>query len=128
MRCVGGRGGRDPAVELENDPHTCFFSLLVVEVAVKVTETGENAPVLARNGLESVVGTGDYRASLEALRDTLAAGIAGAGERQLIHLAPLAKQLADVMRTLAEMPVPGAAADSVESAQNVIELKLRTVR
>ena len=95
---------------------------------MKGTETGENAPRMARNGLESVVGTGDYRASLEALRDTLAAGIAGAGERQLIHLAPLAKQLADVMRTLEEIPVPDAAADSVESAQNVVELKLRAVQ
>ena len=95
---------------------------------MKDIETGKNGPEVARNGLELVVGTGDYRAGLEALRDTLAAGIAGAGDRQLIHLAPLAKQLADVMRTLEEMPVPGAAADSVESAQNVIELKLRTVR
>ena len=95
---------------------------------MKDTETGKNSPTLARNGLESVVHAGDYRASLEALRDALAAGISGAGERQLIHLAPLAKQLADVMRTLTEIPVPDAAADSVESAQNVVELKLRAVQ
>ena len=95
---------------------------------MKGTETGENSPTMARNSLESVVSSGDYRASLEALRDTLAAGIDGAGERQLIHLAPLGKQLADVMRLLEELPVVGAAADSVESAQNVIELKLKTVR
>ena len=95
---------------------------------MKGTETGENSPTMARNSLESVVCTGDYRASLEALRDTLAAGIDGAGERQLIHLAPLGKQLADVMRLLEEMPVVDAAADSVESAQSVVERKLRAVQ
>ena len=95
---------------------------------MKGTETGKNSPETARNSLESAVCTGDYRAGLEALRDTLAAGIDGAGERQLIHLAPLAKQLADVMRTLEELPVVDAAADSVESAQSVVERKLRAVQ
>ena len=95
---------------------------------MKGAETDENSRETIRKRLESVVSTGDYRAGLEALRDTLAAGIDGAGDRQLIHLAPLAKQLADVMLTLEEMPVPGAAADSVESAQSVVELKLRAVQ
>ena len=95
---------------------------------MKGTETGENGPTMARNSLETIVSSGDYRASLEALRDTLAAGIDGAGERQLIHLAPLGKQLAEIMRTLEEMPVVDAAADSVESAQSVVERKLRAVQ
>ena len=78
--------------------------------------------------LSSAVGGGDYRASLEALRDRLAAGIDGASDRQLVHLAPLAKQLADVLKTLADLPVPDAAADSVESAQTDLEAKLRLVQ
>ena len=95
---------------------------------MKGTENDGNSRETAENRLASVVSTGAYRASLEALRDTLAAGIDGAGERQLIHLAPLAKQLADVMRTLEDLPVPDAAADSVESAQSVVERKLRAVQ
>ena len=79
------------------------------------------------DGLADVIGQGNYRASLEALRDRLAQGIDGASERQLIHLAPLSKQLADVLRLLEELPVPGAVADSVESAQGVVERKLRAV-
>jgi hypothetical protein len=78
--------------------------------------------------LTSVVGDGDYRTSLEALRDRLAAGIDGASDRQLVHLAPLAKQLADVLKVIAELPVPDAAADSVESAQSDLEAKLRLVQ
>ena len=84
-------------------------------------------PEPAVGALTGVVGGGNYRASLEALRDRLAAGIDGASERQLIHLAPLSKQLADVLRLLEELPVPGAVADSVESAQGVVERKLRAV-
>jgi hypothetical protein len=84
----------------------------------------EDAPA----DLSGVVAAGDYRASLEALRDRLAAGIDGSSERQLIHLAPLSKQLADVLKTLAELPAPDAAADSVESAQSVVERKLRAVQ
>ena len=40
---------------------------------MKATETGENSPETARKSLESAVCSGDYRASLEALRDALAA-------------------------------------------------------
>ena len=78
--------------------------------------------------LSSAVAGGDYRASLEALRDRLADGIDGASDRQLVHLAPLAKQLADVLKTLADLPVPDAAADSVETAQSDLEAKLRLVQ
>jgi hypothetical protein len=74
------------------------------------------------------VATGDYRRSLEALRDRLAAGIDGASSRQLIHLAPLAKQLADIMRVLDEMPDENAPADSVETAQEDVERFLRAVQ
>ena len=80
------------------------------------------------DGLREVVAQGDLRASLEALRDRLAAGIDGASERQLVHVAPLAKQLADVLQALAALPVEGAPADSVESAQDGVLLKLRAVQ
>jgi hypothetical protein len=78
--------------------------------------------------LAPVVAAGDYRRSLEALRDRLAAGIDGASSRQLIHLAPLAKQLADIMRVLDEMPDEDAPADSVETAQEDVQRFLRAVQ
>ena len=90
--------------------------------------TPRNSPKHAQKDLKQAVSEGSYREALEALRDRLAAGIEGANERQLIHLAPLAKQLADVLQTLEQLPVPDAAADSVESAQSVVELKLRSVQ
>ena len=95
---------------------------------MKDQETPENSPEHAQIDLEQVVSEGVYRASLEALRDRLGAGIDSLSDRQLIHLAPLAKQLADVLCTLEDLPVPDAAADSVESAQSVVELKLRSVQ
>lgn len=79
-------------------------------------------------GLPGVVRGNDYRASLEALRDRLAAGIDEADGRQLVHLAPLAKQLADVLKMLADLPVPDAAADSVESAEAEVADILRLVQ
>jgi hypothetical protein len=82
----------------------------------------------AYTGLVPVVANGDYRASLAALRDRLAAGIDGASDRQLVHLAPLAKQLADVLKQLAELGDPEAAADSVEDAASSVEAKLRLVQ
>lgn len=82
----------------------------------------------AAEGLTVVVASGDYRASLEALRDRLAAGIDGSTERQLIHLAPLAKQLADVLKVLADLPVADAPADTVEAAQDGVLRKLRAVQ
>jgi len=93
-----------------------------------VTTPESSDALYAPVSLLPVVSAGDYRAGLEALRDRLAAGIDGATERQLIHLAPLAKQLADVLKTLAELPVPDAAADSVETAQSDLEAKLRLVQ
>ncbi|MGZ4524222.1 MAG: hypothetical protein ACXVXO_12530 [Mycobacteriaceae bacterium] len=78
--------------------------------------------------LGEVVAGGDYRASLEAVRDRLAAAIDGASDRQLVHVAPLAKQLQDVLKTLADLPVPDAEADSVETAQSDLEAKLRLVQ
>lgn len=75
-----------------------------------------------------VVSAGDYRRGLEAIRDRLAAGIDGASPRQLIHLAPLAKQLADIMRVLDEMPDENAPADSVETAQEDVQRILRAVQ
>jgi hypothetical protein len=47
------------------------------------------------------VAEGNYRASLEALRDTLAASIE---EANASHRAALAKQLADVLTILSSMP------------------------
>ena len=79
-------------------------------------------------GLSGVVRGNDYRASLEALRDDLAASIEGLTERQVVHKAPLAKQLADVLKQLAELPVPDAAADSVESAEAEVADILRLVQ
>jgi hypothetical protein len=83
----------------------------------------------AYTGLVPVVANGcDYRASIAALRDRLAAGIDGASDRQLVHLAPLAKQLADVLKQLAELGDPEAAADSVDDAASSVEAKLRLVQ
>lgn len=82
----------------------------------------------AADGLVDVMASGDYRASLEALRDRLAAGIDGSTDRQLIHLAPLAKQLADVLKLLADLPVADAPADTVETAQDGVQRKLRAVQ
>jgi len=79
-------------------------------------------------GLSSAVRSGTYRAQLEALRDDLAASIEGLSDRQVVHKAPLAKQLADVLATLADLPVPDAAADSVETAGAEVEAMLRLVQ
>lgn len=78
--------------------------------------------------LETVVGDGDLRASLEAVRDRLAGFLDGLSERQVIHAAPLSKQLTDVLEKLAALPVPDAEADTVESAQEGVERILRAVQ
>lgn len=86
---------------------------------------------MAENDAEPILATvqaGNYRRSLIALRDRLAAGIDGATPRQLIHLAPLAKQLAEVMRLLDELPDETAPADSVEEEQATVERMLRAVQ
>lgn len=41
--------------------------------------------------------SGDKRRALEALRDRLIEGVLAATDRKLIHLAPVAKQLVDVL-------------------------------
>ena len=51
--------------------------------------------------LSHVVASGDYRASLEALRDHLAASVEVVDADKK---APLAKQLADVLDKLANLP------------------------
>lgn len=50
--------------------------------------------------------SGDRRRALEALRDALAEGVDAASDRHLIHRAPLARQLADVLEQLSALPVP----------------------
>lgn len=52
-------------------------------------------------GLSDTVAAGDHRASLEALRDHLASALEMA---DVDKKAPLAKQLADVLRDLSTMP------------------------
>lgn len=83
---------------------------------------------LAAVAILSTIRTGTYRQKLEALRDRLAAGIDGASDRQLIHLAPLAKQLAEIMRLLEELPDEAAPADAVEQTQASVERLLRSVQ
>lgn len=51
--------------------------------------------------MAGVVSRGDFRASLEALRDRLAVAVDGAEPREL---AALARQLSDVLRLLASLP------------------------
>ena len=79
-------------------------------------------------GIGPVVADGDYRKSLEALRDRLAAFLDGLSERQVVHAAPLSKQLADVLKEIAALPNPEAAADSVEDAEDAVAAKLRLVQ
>lgn len=81
------------------------------------------------DSLAVVVARGDLRASLEALRDRVAATLddaRAAGELGLV--APLSRQLADVLERLAAIPDPAAAADDVESAQGEAERILRAVQ
>lgn len=54
-----------------------------------------------RRALRTVVAEGDIRASLEALRDKLAIEVDAANGREV---APLAKQLADVLERLEALP------------------------
>jgi len=77
--------------------------------------------------LAPVVREGDYRASLEAVRDRLAAFLDGLSDRQVVQAAPLAKQLTDVLAQLADLPVPDAELDSVENAAASVERILRSV-
>ena len=49
---------------------------------------------------------GDYRTSLEALRDVLADRLMVAADdpRRLIHVAPISKQLSDVLARIESLP------------------------
>lgn len=78
--------------------------------------------------LGPVMVSGTYRQKLEALRDKLAASIDGAGPRQLIHVAPLSKQLTEVLKALEDLPDESAPADSVETAQEDVQRVLRAVQ
>ena len=69
-------------------------------------------------GLAAVVATGDHRASLEALRDRIAAELGMVEGRDV---APLAKQLADVMRELSNMP-------AAKGASSLDDLRARRAR
>lgn len=60
---------------------------------------------MASDSLAEVVKSGDYKRSLEALRDRLAGEIeADKADQKGSEVASLAKQLADVLKTLAAMP------------------------
>lgn len=61
--------------------------------------------------LSEIVAAGDRRDSLEALRDVLALTIETAGAREL---APLARQLALVLKEIAELPVVVEGGDFLE--------------
>ena len=78
--------------------------------------------------LADVVAENDHRRSLEAVRDRLAGFLDGLSERQVVHAAPLAKQLTETLNQLAELGDPEAPADSVENAQSAIDAKLRLVQ
>lgn len=54
-----------------------------------------------RKGLADITAEGDRRKALQALREHLARALDSADER---YIAPLAKQLADVMRELDALP------------------------
>lgn len=71
------------------------------------------------------VASGDHRRALIALRDRLADGVVAADDRRLIHLAPLSKQLVEVLEKLEELPTPKA--DSVDKSREATERILRAV-
>jgi hypothetical protein len=78
--------------------------------------------------LVDVVAADDHRRSLEAIRDRLAAFLDGLSDRQVVHAAPLAKQLTDTLTQLAALGDPKAPADSVEDAEAAVQEKLRLVQ
>ena len=82
---------------------------------------------VSAENLLAVVATGHYRASLEVIRDELAAGLLEARDRSLIHLPAIAKQLVEVLERLETMPSADSR-DSVNSAQDDTEALLRLVR
>jgi hypothetical protein len=74
---------------------------------------------------EAAIRSGDSRKALEAVRDQLAEGVMAADDRRLIHLAPLAKQLVDVLEKIEGLPIPKA--DSVDNSREATERILRSV-
>ena len=86
-----------------------------------------DAVEISAENLLAVLSTGHYRASLEVIRDELAAGLLEARDRSLIHLPAIAKQLVDVLDKLEMMPSADTA-DTVNSAQDETEALLRLVR
>ncbi len=75
--------------------------------------------------LSKAVASGDQRVALEAIRDLLARKITGATSRQLVHVAPMTKQLVDVLAKLGEIEMPEA--DSVDDSRAAAERILRSV-
>ncbi len=75
--------------------------------------------------LSKAVASGDQRVALEAIRDLLARKITGATSRQLVHVAPMTKQLVDVLAKLGEIEMPEA--DSVDDSRAAAERVLRSV-
>ena len=61
---------------------------------------------MAADSLPDPLTCGDYRASLEALRAVLADRLMVAADdpRRLIHVAPIAKQLSDVLARIESLP------------------------
>ncbi len=76
-------------------------------------------------GLCEAVSGSDPRVALEAIRDLLAERLEGATDRQLVHVAPMAKQLVDVLDKLGEFTEPEA--DSVDDSRADVERILRSV-
>jgi hypothetical protein len=56
------------------------------------------------NDAREALMSSDQRVALEALRDRLVDGVLAATDRRLIHLAPLSKQLMDVLDKLKSLP------------------------
>ena len=61
---------------------------------------------MATDGFSDPLTCGDYRASLEALRAVLADRLMVAADdpRRLIHVAPISKQLSDVLARIESLP------------------------
>jgi hypothetical protein len=64
------------------------------------------------------VASGDQRLALEAVRDRLVEGVLAADDRRLLHLAPLSKQLVEVLEKIDDLP-------AVEGASKSDDLRAR---
>jgi uncharacterized protein related to proFAR isomerase len=74
---------------------------------------------------EAAVRSDDPREALSAIRDRLAEGVLAADGNRLLHLAPLAKQLVEVIEKIQAIPEPEA--DSVDDSREATERILRSV-